>query len=249
MSYLLFSAVTFPYASISRALRAMALSFLSSAKTPGMNSASWFINVGARSATLSECPNSHFSFLHVLRLFSRSLTPSYRRIMAESLNRKACDRCHDQKLSCKRIGDGICDRCLRLNAECRSSPSLRYKKQIQHYDQTQDQKQQLLQQPPQPEPSQAVLQHHQSGEVQQQQNPRPRVDYSKGPSATSQSTLNMETNQHSGAQPCTERRSPKRRRTGSEAHPVLHDTGKYSQNSSSPTPGIFANCFSSKTGY
>ncbi|KAM0334999.1 hypothetical protein ACHAQA_000033 [Verticillium albo-atrum] len=49
--------------------------------------------------------------------------------LSECPNRKACDRCHTQKLSCKRYGDEPCERCLRLRTECKSSPSLRYRKQ------------------------------------------------------------------------------------------------------------------------
>ncbi|KAH7319582.1 hypothetical protein B0I35DRAFT_429347 [Stachybotrys elegans] len=51
--------------------------------------------------------------------------------MADNVIRKACDRCHAQKLSCKRTGEEPCERCVRLKAECKSSPSLRYKKQQQ----------------------------------------------------------------------------------------------------------------------
>ncbi|KAI9155445.1 Isoflavipucine cluster transcription factor [Paramyrothecium foliicola] len=59
--------------------------------------------------------------------------------MADSLIRKACDRCHGQKLSCKRAGDEPCERCVRLKTECKSSPSLRYKKQQQQQLQKQQQ--------------------------------------------------------------------------------------------------------------
>ncbi|WYZ43341.1 hypothetical protein EsH8_VI_001040 [Colletotrichum jinshuiense] len=52
--------------------------------------------------------------------------------MSDSPIRKACDRCHRQKLSCKRVGDEACERCIRLKEECTSSPSLRYRKQNQH---------------------------------------------------------------------------------------------------------------------
>lgn len=48
--------------------------------------------------------------------------------MTESPIRRACNRCHAQKLSCKRSGDEPCERCIRLKAECKSSPSLRYRK-------------------------------------------------------------------------------------------------------------------------
>ena len=63
--------------------------------------------------------------------------------MADSLIRKACDRCHGQKLSCKRTGDEACERCVRLKTECKSSPSLRYKKQQQQSQTQQSQPQQL----------------------------------------------------------------------------------------------------------
>ncbi|KAK1991121.1 hypothetical protein LX36DRAFT_591155 [Colletotrichum falcatum] len=52
--------------------------------------------------------------------------------MSDAPIRKACDRCHRQKLSCKRLGDEACERCIRLKEECTSSPSLRYRKQLQH---------------------------------------------------------------------------------------------------------------------
>ncbi|KAM3555722.1 hypothetical protein ARSEF4850_005859 [Beauveria asiatica] len=149
--------------------------------------------------------------------------------MSESLNRKACDRCHAQKLSCKRIGKGVCDRCLRLNAECKSSPSLRYKRQIQHYDQIQEQ--QLLQHqkplpPPtqSPDPAQPLLQHYHSRELLQQQEPLPRLAYSQGQSTTPKNALYSEEQYLSEAEDGTERRSPKRRRKGSDAHPVQRDT-------------------------
>ncbi|KAL0934587.1 uncharacterized protein CTRU02_211386 [Colletotrichum truncatum] len=51
--------------------------------------------------------------------------------MMDGPNRKACDRCHTQKLSCKRVGDEACERCVRLKTQCKSSPSLRYRKQHQ----------------------------------------------------------------------------------------------------------------------
>ncbi|KAM3511278.1 hypothetical protein MY11210_005079 [Beauveria gryllotalpidicola] len=153
--------------------------------------------------------------------------------MSESLNRKACDRCHAQKLSCKRIGDGVCDRCLRLNAECKSSPSLRYKRQIQHYDQIQEQKQlQQQQQLPLPPPpstqnsdqAQPSLQHYHSRGLLQQQQPPPRLAYSQGQSITPKNALYSEEQHHSGPEDGTERRSPKRRRKASDAHPVQRDT-------------------------
>ncbi|KHN94244.1 Zn(2)-C6 fungal-type DNA-binding domain protein [Metarhizium album ARSEF 1941] len=62
--------------------------------------------------------------------------------MADSIIRKACDRCHSQKLSCKRVGDEACERCVRLQTECKSSPSLRYKKQHQQHGQQYQRQQQ-----------------------------------------------------------------------------------------------------------
>ncbi|KAK1622424.1 hypothetical protein BDP81DRAFT_334483 [Colletotrichum phormii] len=55
--------------------------------------------------------------------------------MSDGPIRKACDRCHRQKLSCKRVGDEACERCIRLKEECTSSPSLRYRKQHNHHNQ------------------------------------------------------------------------------------------------------------------
>ncbi|KAI0535908.1 hypothetical protein GGR58DRAFT_503798 [Xylaria digitata] len=43
-------------------------------------------------------------------------------------NRKACDRCHDHKLGCRRADKGPCERCLKANLPCTSSPSLRYRR-------------------------------------------------------------------------------------------------------------------------
>ncbi|KAH7215115.1 hypothetical protein DER44DRAFT_806252 [Fusarium oxysporum] len=57
--------------------------------------------------------------------------------MAETVHRKACDRCHAQKLSCKRYNDEACERCVRLKTECKSSPSLRYRKNQQQQQQQQ----------------------------------------------------------------------------------------------------------------
>ncbi|KAI1052692.1 hypothetical protein LB507_009941 [Fusarium sp. FIESC RH6] len=59
--------------------------------------------------------------------------------MSESVIRKACDRCHAQKLSCKRYNDEPCERCVRLKTECKSSPSLRYRKNQQQLIESQQQ--------------------------------------------------------------------------------------------------------------
>lgn len=48
--------------------------------------------------------------------------------MAEGPTRRACNRCHAQKLSCKRNGDQPCERCVRLKTECKSSLSLRFRR-------------------------------------------------------------------------------------------------------------------------
>ena len=45
--------------------------------------------------------------------------------MAEPQHRRACDRCHAQKLRCNRQGHKSCSRCAKANVECLSSPSLR----------------------------------------------------------------------------------------------------------------------------
>lgn len=39
--------------------------------------------------------------------------------------RKACDRCHSQKLCCRRTGTENCQRCSKAGLKCTSSPSLR----------------------------------------------------------------------------------------------------------------------------
>lgn len=76
---------------------------------------------------------------HLLPCLPHSSLPSNRRTgamtMAETVIRKACDRCHAQKLSCKRYNDEPCERCVRLKTECKSSPSLRYRKQQQQQQQ------------------------------------------------------------------------------------------------------------------
>ncbi|KEY72682.1 hypothetical protein S7711_02473 [Stachybotrys chartarum IBT 7711] len=72
--------------------------------------------------------------------------------MMDNLIRKACDRCHAQKLSCKRSGEEPCERCVRLKAECKSSPSLRYKKQQHHQQHQQHQSKQQQQSQDQQQP-------------------------------------------------------------------------------------------------
>jgi hypothetical protein len=47
----------------------------------------------------------------------------------KSMIRRACDKCHAQKLSCKRVGSNKeCERCLRARRPCHSSLSLRFRK-------------------------------------------------------------------------------------------------------------------------
>ncbi|KAI0195494.1 hypothetical protein F4808DRAFT_464194 [Astrocystis sublimbata] len=43
----------------------------------------------------------------------------------EPVLRRACDRCHAQKLSCQRSNNEPCARCRRVHAQCTTSPSLR----------------------------------------------------------------------------------------------------------------------------
>ncbi|KAI1170325.1 hypothetical protein F4777DRAFT_124931 [Nemania sp. FL0916] len=45
--------------------------------------------------------------------------------MNEPVLRRACDRCHAQKLSCQSNNNESCERCLRVSAQCTKSPSLR----------------------------------------------------------------------------------------------------------------------------
>lgn len=48
--------------------------------------------------------------------------------------RRACDRCHSQKLRCKRTGGGNCDRCEKTGVTCVFSPSRRMRKISQPKD-------------------------------------------------------------------------------------------------------------------
>lgn len=45
--------------------------------------------------------------------------------------RRACDRCHTHKLSCQREASGQCTRCLKANATCTTSPSMRNRRHRQ----------------------------------------------------------------------------------------------------------------------
>lgn len=160
---------------------------------------------GSRSPCLSSFGAVLLNLLHVFP------TPSFDAMamtMADNVIRKACDRCHTQKLSCKRVGDEPCERCTRLKTECKSSPSLRYKKQQQQHHQQQQQQQQQLQQqyhqPPTPQQLQHQLHLHQS---QHQLHPAQ-------PSAPSAETVQIRS------------RSPKRRRTDSDPSLVLPEAGR-----------------------
>lgn len=57
--------------------------------------------------------------------------------MAEGPTRRACNRCHAQKLSCKRTGIEACERCVRLGTECKSSLSLRFRRNRLSLDKSQ----------------------------------------------------------------------------------------------------------------
>ncbi|PLN76260.1 hypothetical protein BDW42DRAFT_179122, partial [Aspergillus taichungensis] len=48
--------------------------------------------------------------------------------------RRACDRCHSQKLRCERTGSGSCDRCEKMGVTCVFSPSRRMQKMSQQKD-------------------------------------------------------------------------------------------------------------------
>lgn len=76
---------------------------------------------------LAGIPSSSF-----LRCLRNSGVPERYHItweaMAEGPTRRACNRCHAQKLSCKRNGEEPCERCVRLKTECKSSLSLRFRK-------------------------------------------------------------------------------------------------------------------------
>lgn len=138
--------------------------------------------------------------LNLLHVFPTSISfDAMAMTMADNAIRKACDRCHTQKLSCKRVGDEPCERCTRLKTECKSSPSLRYKKQQQQHLQ-----QQQSHQPPTPHPYQHQLHLHQ-----------PQHRHQPGqPPVPSAETVQIRS------------RSPKRRRTDSDPSLVLPEAGR-----------------------
>lgn len=130
--------------------------------------------------------------------------------MSDPLIRKACDRCHHQKLSCKRTTatEESCERCSKLKVECRWSPSLRVRKSL-HQQQQQSQKNTRQKQ----KHKQQQQQLHQSQHSQPQQPLQlPPVPHH---GATGSQTIVQ-----------AERRSPKRRRTGSDPDLVSPDAGK-----------------------
>ncbi|KAF5017433.1 hypothetical protein F66182_10637 [Fusarium sp. NRRL 66182] len=99
--------------------------------------------------------------------------------MAETVIRKACDRCHAQKLSCKRYNDEPCERCVRLKTECKSSPSLRYRKNQQHQQHQQQQQQQQLAE------SQQLVENNNSAPSGRRSPKRRRTDSQDDPSLVS----------------------------------------------------------------
>ncbi|OAQ92125.1 fungal transcriptional regulatory protein [Purpureocillium lilacinum] len=129
--------------------------------------------------------------------------------MADNVIRKACDRCHSQKLSCKRVGDEACERCVRLHAECKSSPSLRYKKQHQHQHPQQHQQQQQQQHQHQAQQKQHTQHHNQHQHQPQQHQQQTQQQHLQSQQHPSTSVVG-------GQATLVGRRSPKRRRTGSD---------------------------------
>lgn len=148
--------------------------------------------------------------LNLLHVFPTSISfDAMAMTMADNVIRKACDRCHTQKLSCKRVGDEPCERCVRLKTECKSSPSLRYKKQQLQHHQQQQQQQHLQQYHQPPTPHQNQHQHHlHLHQPQHQHQP------AQQPSNPSAETVQIRS------------RSPKRRRTDSDPSLVLPEAGR-----------------------
>ncbi|KAE8149913.1 hypothetical protein BDV25DRAFT_120075 [Aspergillus avenaceus] len=54
-------------------------------------------------------------------------------VMESTQFRRACDRCHSQKLRCQRTGNRSCDRCEKAGANCVFSPSRRMRKVHQNH--------------------------------------------------------------------------------------------------------------------
>ncbi|KAJ4267228.1 hypothetical protein NW762_003329 [Fusarium torreyae] len=120
--------------------------------------------------------------------------------MAETVIRKACDRCHAQKLSCRRYNDEPCERCVRLKTECKSSPSLRYRKNQQQQQQQLGESQQQL----------ADINNNSNPSQQQQLNPTPsgrrspkrrRTDNQDDPSLVSPDTDSLTSKSHLAVSP------------------------------------------------
>lgn len=154
--------------------------------------------------------------------------------MTEVVNRKACDRCHKQKLACLRVGNERCARCIKLDKECKSSPSLRYKKS-QEQQQIQQQRRRIEQEE-QERNRNRINEYPTISKVQQQQtktktNRHHKLEVSSGNQNHHQ--LNIQDcnslvrqfrpmdHQSNG------RRTPKRRRrTASDMNCVVPETGK-----------------------
>ncbi|ODA83858.1 hypothetical protein RJ55_02374 [Drechmeria coniospora] len=171
--------------------------------------------------------------------------------MADNVIRKACDRCHFQKLSCKRVGDEACERCVRLHAECKSSPSLRYKKQVQqqksHHQQQPPQQPQQQQQNQQQQQQQQQQQHHHHQQLPQQQQQQQQEQQQKQQQQIQQiqqiqhQHLLLQNQQAHQQHPTPSSQpilsghpSPRRRRTGSdlnliqpEAEPISPQAGDF----------------------
>lgn len=137
--------------------------------------------------------------------------------MSDPLIRKACDRCHHQKLSCKRTNEVGCERCIKLKIDCRWSPSLRFKKNVQ-----QQQQQKALR-----KNKQKASAFHSSAKKDQQLDSQ----LQRQPQVQHQLPLHFEprdSGSHAHTASQAERRSPKRRRTGSDPDLVSPEAGRSS---------------------
>lgn len=161
------------------------------------------------------CAPSHpflFFFLTIFHLILRGPSPN----MPEVVNRKACDRCHEQKLGCKRLPDGRCERCVKMKMDCKSSPSLRDAKKQQQQQQQQ-------------QPLNHDSQFRKPDQQQQEERATPdRVNFTERQASVSQHPhTQMQGQQHlnvfESLQQGAERRLPKRKRTGSDNHLVRRD--------------------------
>ena len=95
-------------------------------------SARWILNCKPSSCQLDHrfytCSKVVLEKLPILvLLFNILIYPPL--IMNHTSQRQACDRCHGQKLACKRENDNVsCSRCVRAKVKCVSRPSLRSKR-------------------------------------------------------------------------------------------------------------------------